>query len=54
MGTYHVGVPSAGTYRVDLHFAENIFKAPGERVFDVKAEGPVVDDLDVFAVKGPW
>ena len=53
MGTYDVGIPSATTYRVDLHFAENIFKAPGERVFDVKAEGRVVvDNLDVFAEAG--
>lgn len=53
MGTYHVGVPAKGHYRVDLHFAETIHKTHGARVFDVKAEDRVVlKGLDVLASAG--
>lgn len=45
-------VPQPGTYRVRLLFAEDYFR-PGERVFDVAAEGrPVVQGLDLAAVAG--
>lgn len=52
-GGYRIEVPSAGTYQVNLHFSENIFKGPGMRVFDVLAEDAVVvDGIDVFAEVG--
>jgi hypothetical protein len=50
---YDVPVPGSGTYTVRLHFAETVLQAPGQRVFDVAAEGTTrVDNLDVFAEVG--
>src|SRR5215207_5107354 len=37
-----------GNYSVTLEYAEIYFNAPGQRVFDVFAEGAlVIDDLDI-------
>ncbi|WP_367871213.1 malectin domain-containing carbohydrate-binding protein [Luteolibacter sp. Populi] len=44
-----------GQYEVRLHLAETYaaITAPGQRVFDLKAEGAIaVDDLDIFARAG--
>ena len=42
-----------GQYEVRLHFAETYATGPGQRVFDVTAEGDlVIDDLDIFARVG--
>ena len=42
-----------GTYEVTLKLREGWFDAPGQRVFDVSAEGTkVVANLDVYAVAG--
>lgn len=57
--TYRVPLPP-GTYRVDLHFAEIFWGAPGglpggvgARVFDVYIEGEeVLSDYDIFAAVG--
>jgi hypothetical protein len=50
---YRLRVPAAGTYRVSLHQAELEATGPGQRVFDVLAEGrTVVAALDVFARVG--
>jgi N-acetylneuraminic acid mutarotase len=50
---FSFGIPvAAGAYRVRLHFAETS-KGPGQRVFDVTAEGTRrLDDLDVAAEVG--
>lgn len=51
---YSFAVP-AGEYEVVLHFAETFaaITGPGQRVFDVTAEGAVaIDDLDIFARVG--
>jgi chitodextrinase len=51
---YSFAVP-AGEYEVILHFAETYsgITGPGQRVFDVAAEGTVaIDDLDIFARVG--
>jgi hypothetical protein len=53
MRGYAVSVPMAGTYTVRLHFAETVFTASGQRVFDVTAEGATkVAKLDVVATAG--
>ena len=50
---YDVPVPGSGTYTVRLHFAETVMTRPGQRVFDVAAEGStVLNDLDVQARVG--
>ena len=42
-----------GDYSVTLQFAEIYFNAPGQRVFDVYAEGAlVINDLDVWSAAG--
>jgi hypothetical protein len=41
-----------GTYSVRLHFAENFYTAPGQRVFSVNVEGTPITNLDVFAEAG--
>ena len=41
-----------GTYTVRLHFAENFYTAPGQRVFSVNVEGTPINNLDVFAEAG--
>ncbi|WP_193210601.1 malectin domain-containing carbohydrate-binding protein [Luteolibacter marinus] len=46
-------VVADGQYEVRLHFAETYVTGPGQRVFDVVAEGSVaLDDLDIFARVG--
>ncbi len=53
MSGYDVKVPSAGTYRVQLHFAEMVFDTTGKRVFDVSAEGSTkLSRFDAVAVAG--
>lgn len=53
MTAYRFDVPVAGTYRVDLHFAEIVAKKAGARVFTVSIEGsPLLVNLDVFAEAG--
>lgn len=50
--TYEVAV-TAGTYFVELHFAEIFFSAADKREFDILLEGArVVDDLDIHATVG--
>ena len=51
---FSYAVPLAnGNYNVTLKFAENFFDAPGQRVFDVNAEGKlVIDNLDVWSAAG--
>lgn len=50
MRAYHVPVPAPGTYAVTLYLAETTFMHPGQRVFDVSAEGivkaPAVDIVE--------
>jgi hypothetical protein len=52
--TFGYALPVAnGNYSVTLQFAEIYFNAPGQRVFDVTAEGAlVIDDLDVWSAAG--
>lgn len=39
-----------GAYRVVLHFSENVYTAPGQRMFDVEIEGrKVLTNFDIFA-----
>jgi hypothetical protein len=53
MSGYDVPVPCPARYRVDLHFAEVYWYAPGQRVFNVSAEGTErISRLDVLAVAG--
>jgi len=50
---YNVPVDCEGTYKVTLHFAENVMNRKGKRVFDVAAEGTTrISKLDVYAVAG--
>ncbi|WP_375379546.1 malectin domain-containing carbohydrate-binding protein [Hymenobacter volaticus] len=50
---YNLPVPN-GTYTVKLHFAELYWNAPGQRVFDVTAEGtPVLQAYDIVQKVGP-
>src|SRR3954447_6999272 len=51
---FSYAIPLAnGNYNVTLKFAENYFDAPGQRIFDVNAEGKlVVDNLDVWSAAG--
>jgi hypothetical protein len=52
MSGYDIPIAN-GTYTVKLLESEHYFKAPDQRVFDVKAEGVLeVDDLDVYARTG--
>ena len=42
-----------GTYSLRLHFADLAWNTPGQRVFDVSAEGALrVDNLDIVASSG--
>jgi parallel beta-helix repeat protein len=53
MSGYKIPVPSAGTYKLTLRFAEGWATAPDVRVFSVAAEGqPVVSNLDLVKVIG--
>ncbi|MDZ7269573.1 MAG: family 16 glycosylhydrolase [candidate division KSB1 bacterium] len=50
---YHVRL-APGNYQVTLLLAETLAQAPGQRVFEVWAEGRLVfDNLDPFALAGP-
>lgn len=50
---YRHTVPAAGTYRLTLHFVEDYWRQPGQRVFDVSVEGrPLVRGLDLAARVG--
>lgn len=49
---YHFDVPN-GTYSVDLLFAEVYYDGSGERVFDIKVEGVVVQSaFDIWQAAG--
>jgi hypothetical protein len=49
---YDLSLPN-GSYQVKLIFQENVYRASGQRVFDVAANGtPVVSGLDVFQRTG--
>ncbi|MEQ9626250.1 malectin domain-containing carbohydrate-binding protein, partial [Coleofasciculus chthonoplastes] len=51
--SYEIPVPEAGTYTVNLNFAEIYWADAGLRVFDVMAEGNLIaDDLDIYAQVG--
>ena len=51
---FRLPVESSATYRVTLGFVEPDASGPGQRVFDVTAEGKVVAaGLDLYAVAGP-
>lgn len=53
MSAYRFDVPQAGTYRVDLHFADILPIGTGARVFDVRIEGEtVLVNLDIVAEVG--
>jgi beta-glucanase (GH16 family) len=53
MRAYRVPVPAPGTYAVDLYLAETTFSQPGQRVFDVSAEGRVAaSGVDIVAAAG--
>lgn len=53
MSGYKVAVPAPDTYQVRLLLAEIWFKAPGQRVFDVSAEGTTyLRNVDIFAKVG--
>ena len=49
--SYRFDVPD-GRYDVTLHFAEINFKAQGKRIFDVRIEGTVLENYDIFAAAG--
>ena len=55
---YRLTLPQAGVYEVELTFGEDVYTNPGERLFDVQAEGAVVlDDFDIVERAGfltPW
>lgn len=52
--TYRFRIPEAGTYTVELGFAEIAGAAPGERVFDVfVGDTLVLDDYDIAGAVGP-
>ena len=51
--TYHLPVPN-GQYTVKLHFAEIYWNSPGQRVFDVAAEGTtLLRSYDIVQKAGP-
>ncbi|WP_161599571.1 malectin domain-containing carbohydrate-binding protein [Hymenobacter nivis] len=54
-GAFGYALPVAnGTYRVVLHFAETYWTQPGQRVFDVAAEGALaLDNYDIVKKVGP-
>jgi beta-glucanase (GH16 family) len=53
MSAYRIPVPAPGTYAVDLYLAETTFSKPGQRVFDVSAEGTVkASDVDIVREAG--
>jgi beta-glucanase (GH16 family) len=53
MRAYTLPVPAPGTYAITLYLAETRFSRPGQRVFDVSAEGEVkASDIDIVAGVG--
>ncbi len=47
------GVPLGNTYSVRLHFDEQEYTAPGQRVFNVSINGtPVLTNFDIFRIIG--
>jgi Glycosyl hydrolases family 16/Malectin domain len=53
MRAYAIPVPAQGTYAVNLYLAETRFSSPGQRVFDVAAEGAVkVSGVDIVKAAG--
>ena len=50
---WHSAVPAPGEYDVTLHLREAWYTAPGQRVFDVSAEGrPALTGLDIVKAVG--
>ena len=50
---YALAVPSAGSYRLTLHYGEMYWSAVGKRVFNVSVQGAVaVSRLDLIAATG--
>ncbi len=55
MSAYRFAVPTAASYRVDLHLVELQSGGSGKRVFDVAAEGrTVVSSLDIYKQYGRY
>jgi beta-glucanase (GH16 family) len=53
MGGYLIPVPAPATYAINLYLAETTFSTPGQRVFDVSAEGVVTaSDVDIIEAAG--
>jgi beta-glucanase (GH16 family) len=53
MRAYTLPVPGSGTYAITLYLAETKYSRPGERVFDVSAEGVVrASDVDIIKAVG--
>jgi beta-glucanase (GH16 family) len=53
MRAYTIPVPAPGTYAINLYLAETKFSRPGQRVFDVAAEGIVkASDVDIIKAAG--
>jgi beta-glucanase (GH16 family) len=53
MRGYMIQVPAPATYAVNLYLAETRFSRPGQRVFDVSAEGVVkASDVDIIEAAG--
>jgi beta-glucanase (GH16 family) len=53
MPAYTLPVPGSGTYAITLYLAETWYSRPGERVFDVSAEGVVrASDIDIIEAVG--
>jgi beta-glucanase (GH16 family) len=53
MRAYAIPVPAPGTYAINLYLAETRFSRPGQRVFDVAAEGAVkASGVDIVKAAG--
>lgn len=52
--SYHIPVPKAGQYRLELHFAEIFWEKEGDRVFDVLVEDgqSELESLDLIQLIG--
>ena len=51
--SYNIPVATAGTYQIELNFAEIYWNGTGLRVFDVKAEGQLIlNNLDIWSEVG--
>lgn len=51
---YEIPMPGSAKYKVTLHFAELLWNAPGQRVFDVDIEDgqAILNDYDIIAKAG--